>query len=91
MPDKTSVLIAGAGPVGLSLAHGLIRQGVDVAVVEQAPVTSEHSKAIAILPATLEIFRAWNLLEAFLEEGQFLRQIKPRVVGEAHTATRRML
>lgn len=50
------VLIAGAGPVGLFLAAELRRRGRSCVVVERNGAPSQHSKALAIMPRTLEIF-----------------------------------
>ena len=47
MPNRIPVLIAGAGPVGLSLALGLARCGVRSVVIEKNPSTSEIKEALA--------------------------------------------
>ena len=70
------VVIAGAGPVGLSLAVGLAHHGVRSVVLEESPALSEHSKAPGILPRTLEILAGWGLLDRFVDRGFFLRQIR---------------
>lgn len=77
------VLIAGAGPVGLSLALGLARHGVSTLVVEQDPGLAEHSRAAAVAARTMEIFRAWGVAERWLEEGELYSRLPVRVVGEA--------
>ena len=43
-PETTSVLVAGAGPVGLTLAMELERHGVDVLLVERNTSTTRHPK-----------------------------------------------
>jgi len=52
--DDGRILIVGAGPVGLSLAVELVRHGAPCRIVEKAPSPSVHSKALAIMPRTLE-------------------------------------
>ncbi|HVB88010.1 MAG TPA: FAD-dependent monooxygenase [Candidatus Dormibacteraeota bacterium] len=52
----TDVLIVGAGPVGLFLANECARRAIRYRIVECRPSQSEHSKALAIFPRTLEIF-----------------------------------
>jgi 2-polyprenyl-6-methoxyphenol hydroxylase-like FAD-dependent oxidoreductase len=52
----TDVLIVGAGPVGLFLANECARRGLRYRLIETGSGQSEHSKALAIFPRTLEIF-----------------------------------
>jgi choline dehydrogenase-like flavoprotein len=51
----TDVLIVGAGPVGLFLANECARRGLRWLLVEARSSQSEHSKALAIFPRTIEI------------------------------------
>jgi 2-polyprenyl-6-methoxyphenol hydroxylase-like FAD-dependent oxidoreductase len=64
----TDVLIVGAGPVGLFLANECVRRSLRWRLVESRSSQSEHSKALAIFPRTLEIFDMAGLVAAFLEE-----------------------
>nr|BFD87755.1 monooxygenase [Streptomyces sp. Xyl84] len=48
-------VIVGAGPVGLWLAHELALTGVQVLVLERDEVRSPHSKALGIMPRTVEV------------------------------------
>ena len=50
------MLVAGAGPVGLFLAQQLVARGRSVRLVEARTNQSEHSKALAIMPRTMEAF-----------------------------------
>ena len=71
MPDlmaDTDVLIVGAGPVGLFLANECARRGLRWRLVETRSGQSEHSKALAIFPRTLEIFDMAGVVAPFLEE-----------------------
>ena len=61
------VLIAGAGPVGLFLANECARRGLRWRLVESSSMQSEHSKALAIFPRTLEIFDMAGVSGPFLE------------------------
>ncbi|HZI57127.1 MAG TPA: NAD(P)/FAD-dependent oxidoreductase, partial [Verrucomicrobiae bacterium] len=63
----TDVLIVGAGPVGLFLANECARRGLRWRLVEARSTQSEHSKALAIFPRTLEIFDMAGLAGPFLE------------------------
>jgi len=64
-PD-VDVLIVGAGPVGLFLANECARRSLRWRLVEQRPRQSEHSKALAVMPRTLEIFDMAGLVAPFL-------------------------
>jgi 2-polyprenyl-6-methoxyphenol hydroxylase-like FAD-dependent oxidoreductase len=61
------VLIVGAGPVGLFLANECARRGLRYRIIETRASQSEHSKALAIFPRTLEIFDMAGLASPFLE------------------------
>jgi 2-polyprenyl-6-methoxyphenol hydroxylase-like FAD-dependent oxidoreductase len=63
----TDVLIVGAGPVGLFLANECARRGLRYRIIEARAAQSEHSKALAIFPRTLEIFDMAGLVGPFLE------------------------
>lgn len=62
----TDVLIVGAGPVGLFLANECARRGLKWRLVEERSTQSEHSKALAIFPRTLEIFDMAGVVDPFL-------------------------
>lgn len=64
---QLDVLIVGAGPVGLFLANECARRHLRYRIVEKNPSQSEHSKALAIFPRTLEIFDMAGLVSPFLE------------------------
>ena len=63
------VVIAGAGPVGLSLGLRLAKAGKKVLLVEKNATTHEHSRAPAIWPRTQEILSDLGVIDKFLEQG----------------------
>lgn len=70
MPDNPNLLdvfIVGAGPVGLFLANECARRGLTYRIIEAKPSQSEHSKALAIFPRTMEIFDMAGVVAPFLE------------------------
>lgn len=67
--SRTEVLIVGAGPVGLTLAAELARRGVQSRVIDQSVGPSTTSKAIAIQPRTLEIFRQMGIIDELFARG----------------------
>ena len=81
--NEAPVLIAGGGPVGLSLALGLARHGVRSILFETKSGIDPHSRALAILPRTLEIFRSWGIYERFVAQGQLRTRVDFWVAGQA--------
>jgi 2-polyprenyl-6-methoxyphenol hydroxylase-like FAD-dependent oxidoreductase len=66
---ETTVLIAGAGPTGLTLALDLARRGVSFRLIEAATTPFEGSRGKGIQPRTLEIFDDLGVIDAILAEG----------------------
>ena len=69
---QVPVLIVGGGPVGLSAAVALARQGVRSLLVEQHPSTTDHPKARAVNLRTMELLRQWG------GEGALMRRVLPQ-------------
>jgi len=69
MADSSTVLIAGAGPVGLTLANELVRYGVTVRIVDKAPARTDKSKALVLWSRSLELFDDAGYVEPFLPAG----------------------
>ena len=56
MPDsRTDVLIVGAGPVGLTAAAALTRQGLTCRIIDKAATPSDKSKALVVWCRTMEL------------------------------------
>lgn len=69
----TDVLIAGAGPVGLSAAAELRRHGVGCRLVDRLPARLPYAKAVGIQPRTLEIWDRMSLARTVLEAAAPMR------------------
>ncbi|ANN70664.1 FAD-dependent monooxygenase [Bordetella bronchialis] len=67
------ILIAGAGPVGLTLAMSLKRRGVDVRIVDKSSARSDKSKALVMWPRTLELMAIQGCAAAFIGAGMRCR------------------
>jgi 2-polyprenyl-6-methoxyphenol hydroxylase-like FAD-dependent oxidoreductase len=67
--DK-SVLIVGAGPVGLAMALSLSENGVSFRIIDQTEAPTTQSRALAIHARTLEIFEQLGIVEPLLKAGQ---------------------
>jgi 3-(3-hydroxy-phenyl)propionate hydroxylase len=70
------VLIAGAGPVGLSLATALTRHGIRVEVFEVLPTLAEEARASTLHPATLELFERWGVADEILRRGRRIDRLQ---------------
>jgi 2-polyprenyl-6-methoxyphenol hydroxylase-like FAD-dependent oxidoreductase len=76
------VLIAGAGPTGLTLAIELARRGVGVRIVEQAESFFNGSRGDGLQPRTLEVFEDLGVLDAVLAAGLAMMPFRAHVGGE---------
>jgi 2-polyprenyl-6-methoxyphenol hydroxylase-like FAD-dependent oxidoreductase len=63
----TDVLIAGAGPVGLTAAVELRRRGVSCRIVDQLREPPQYAKAVGVQPRTLEIFAGMGVVRPVLD------------------------
>lgn len=77
----SDVLIVGAGPVGLFLANECARRGLRWRLVEARAAQSEHSKALAIFPRTLEIFDMAGVVAPFLAAANRVTSVAVMVHG----------
>jgi len=68
-PTDTEVLVAGAGPTGLTLALDLVRRGVRVRIVDKADRFSVGSRGDGISPRTLEVFEDLGVLDEVISAG----------------------
>jgi 2-polyprenyl-6-methoxyphenol hydroxylase-like FAD-dependent oxidoreductase len=58
------VLIAGGGPVGMTLARDLARRGIETMLVERNPTTTRHPKMDITNARSMELFRRLGLADA---------------------------
>lgn len=61
---KESVLIVGAGPVGLAMAIDLGNRGVECILVDRGDGTIEHPRTGLVAIRTMEAFRLWGIADA---------------------------
>jgi 2-polyprenyl-6-methoxyphenol hydroxylase-like FAD-dependent oxidoreductase len=64
-----SVLISGAGPVGLTMANELTRYGIPVRIVDKEAQRTDKSKALVLWSRTLELLDHGGYVEPFLKAG----------------------
>jgi 2-polyprenyl-6-methoxyphenol hydroxylase-like FAD-dependent oxidoreductase len=70
--NKVSVLIVGAGPVGLTMACELARHGVSFRLIDREAVANDKSKALGIHSRTLEVLESLGLVQTFLDAGHLV-------------------
>ena len=61
---EVPVLIAGGGPVGMTLACELARRGIACMLVERNPTTTRHPKMDITNARSMELFRRLGLADA---------------------------
>jgi 2-polyprenyl-6-methoxyphenol hydroxylase-like FAD-dependent oxidoreductase len=66
---ETAVIIAGAGPTGLTLALDLARREIPLRVIDAAREPFRGSRGKGIQPRTLEIFDDLGIIDSILESG----------------------
>ena len=90
MPSTPEVIVAGAGPVGLTAALSLAQAGIRVLVLEKRATLSTASLASTLHPPTLEIWDDLGVLAPVLHEGVVVETIQYRtpesVFAEFHMA-----
>ncbi|MFI5590629.1 FAD-dependent monooxygenase [Amycolatopsis sp. NPDC051758] len=78
----TRVLIAGAGPTGLTLAIELARRDVAVRIIDKAETFFMGSRGDGLQPRTLEVFEDLGVLDAVLAAGAAPVPMKIHLGGE---------
>lgn len=80
------VLIVGAGPTGLNLALWLTRLGIRVRIIDKIAEAGTTSRAIAVVPRTLEFYRQLGIAEDLVAGGHKVPGINFWVKGskQAH-------
>ena len=69
MSPRVSVLVVGAGPIGLALACHLRRMKVSCRLIEKRSGPSVHSKAIGLQYRVSEVLARLGLIDRFVKEG----------------------
>jgi 3-(3-hydroxy-phenyl)propionate hydroxylase len=73
-----NVLVAGAGPVGLSAASVLAAAGVPVTVLEAEPALPQNLRASTFQPPTLDLLERFGAAQRLIDMGRVARQVQYR-------------
>ncbi|MEU1980515.1 FAD-dependent monooxygenase [Nocardia sp. NPDC019395] len=79
---SSPVLIAGAGPAGLTLAIDLARRNIDVRIIDRATEFAVGSRGDGIQPRTLEVFDDLGVLTAVHAAGAPPAVIRAYIGGQ---------
>ena len=72
------VLIAGAGPVGLSAANALADAGVEVLVLEAEPRLPQNLRASTFQPPTLDLLARFGATQQLIDMGRVAPKVQYR-------------
>lgn len=78
----TDVLIAGAGPTGLTTANILAKSGVDFRIIDKGSGPVEESRALVVHAKTLELLDKLGLAEEAVGGGQRMGTVEFLKAGE---------
>jgi 2-polyprenyl-6-methoxyphenol hydroxylase-like FAD-dependent oxidoreductase len=73
---RAGVLVVGAGPTGLALAAQLDAFGATVRIVDRQLDRVHESRALVVLPRTLEVLRGLGVSERLVERGNDAVQLQ---------------
>ena len=76
MDTNLKILIIGAGPTGLTTALEFARHGTIPEIVEKRTEPSEISRAVGIMPESIEKLRSTGVGDTILKEGMAFKKIK---------------
>lgn len=71
-----NVLVIGAGPTGLTAALALTAAGVPCRIVERRTAPSELSRAVGIIPVTIDLLKPLGAAQAIVDEAMPIREVK---------------
>ncbi len=80
--ETVDALVAGAGPVGLTMAAELARHGVSCRIVDKSAAPTDKSKALVVWSRTLELLHDMGPVERFIAAGKPAHRISLYGDGE---------
>lgn len=86
-PEKTDVLIVGAGPAGLMMACQLALHQVSFRILDQKEKPSQHSGALIVQARTLELFEKMGIADQALRHGTIADRVNLLFKGKKLATT----
>jgi 2-polyprenyl-6-methoxyphenol hydroxylase-like FAD-dependent oxidoreductase len=80
-PGSESVLVVGAGPVGLAMGCELLRRGVGARVVDACAQATDKSKALGVQARTLEVLATLGIADGFVAAGRKIHGVNAYADG----------
>ena len=76
LPERTSVLVVGAGPAGLAAAVTLAQAGVDHVVLDQLGEAANTSRAAVVHARTLEVLDELGVTDELIAKGEIMGRFR---------------
>lgn len=70
-----NVLVSGAGPTGLIAAISLVKQGIEVRIIDKAETTASTSRAVIMHARILELYQQLGLTDEIVAAGHKLEAL----------------
>ena len=86
--DTDTVLVVGAGSVGLAAAGELVRQGARVRLIDALPAPTTESRAIVVHPRTQEHLEAMGALDRVVARAQEITGVEWHVGNDTRPRVR---
>jgi 2-polyprenyl-6-methoxyphenol hydroxylase-like FAD-dependent oxidoreductase len=77
------VLVVGAGPVGLTLASELARQGVRCRIIDRLSQPLPYCRAIGVTPRTLEVWEDMGVAQEMIDTGLWIEGLRSIIHGHS--------
>ena len=76
------ILVVGAGPVGLTMAAELARQGARCRIIDRLPAPLPYCRAIGVTPRTLEVWDDMGLARDMIDAGLWIEGLRSIIHGQ---------
>src|ERR671916_1923146 len=78
---EMDVLVAGAGPTGLTMAAELAARGISCRIIDKTPARSQYTRALVVQAKTLELMQKMGIADELVARGRRTLKVTPFVGG----------